>query len=363
MAGYSILDSVALKNIASPMVFEKFVQDILHVNGKGVDERYILGSGLGAQSIAIPKVALGAGDFRELGATVNGGQFNGNDTVISTSDYIYVPLLYVYDRTETLARVMNDKAGYDLLNAKTENIRRKITRGINALTFAVQIARALNDSAAADAPLYVEEGGGATMYDNYIDANALLGEGDEAIGADYFPVEMRQAFFRPAALGQMKKDKSVILDSNLGQQMLATGVLNPFKSDEGSKVEMRNGYAGEIDGVPVYTVSPILFKLAAHYCQINGATLADTAFNDVDALVCSAVGTLRGFTSMAEIEVVPAQQGQGWVLQPLVHGGCVCISGKSVRLIVKNGFTNPVAGTETTQVISILAPESQQPTA
>lgn len=359
MAGYTILDSVALKNIASPMVFEKFVQDILHVNGKGVDERYVLGSGLGAQSIAIPKVDLGAGDFRQLGATVNGGQFNGLDTVISSSDYIYVPLNYVYDRTETLARVMNDKAGYDLLAAKTENIRRKITRGINALTFAVQIARALNDSAAADAPLYVEETASGTMYDSYIDANSLLGDGDEAIGADYFPTEMRQAFFRSAALGQMKKDKSVILDSNLGQQMLATGVLNPFKSDEGSKVEIRNGYSGEIDGVPVYTVSPILLKLAARYCQINSVTLADTAFDNIDALVCSAVGTLRGFTSMAEIEVVPAQQGQGWVLQPLVHGGCVCISGKSVRLIVKNGFTNPVVGTATTEVISILAPESQ----
>ena len=358
MAGYSIVNQVALKNTASAQVFEKFVQGILHVNGKGVDESYINGSALGSQSIAIPKVALGAGDFRLLGASVNGGQFNSNEAVVSTSDYIYVPILYVYDRVETLAKIMNDKAGYDLLSAKTENIRRKITRGINALTFAAQISKALNESATAGTPTYVTEPAGGSVYESYLDANALLDEGDEAIGADYFPTEMRQAFFRPTAFAKMKKEKDVILASNLGQEMLATGVLNPFRNSEASKVELRDGYAGELDGVPVYKVSPILLKLAAKYCQINGTTLEDTAYDKIDALVCSAVGTIRGFTSTGDIEVVPAQSGQGWVLQPLVHGGCLCISGKSVRLIVASNFTNP-AGAETAQQITILPPESQ----
>lgn len=355
MAGYSIVNQVALKNTASAQVFEKFIQGILHVNGKGVDESYINGSALGSQSIAIPKVALGAGDFRLLGATVNGGQFNGKDSVVSTSDYIYVPILYVYDRTETLAKIMNDKAGYDLLSAKTENIRRKITRGINALTFAVQLAKTLNDSATAGTPTYVTEEDGVNLYEKYLDANALLDEGDESIDADYFPTEMRQAFFRPTAFAKMKKEKGVILDSNYGQEMLATGVLNPFKNSEATKVEMRDGYAGEIDGVPVYKVSPILLKLAAKYCQVSNAQLTETAFDGVDAVVCSGVGTIRGFTSTGDIEVVPSQQGQGWVLQPLVHGGCVCVSGKSVRLIVAKGFTNPATSEAP---ISILPPES-----
>lgn len=357
MAGYSIVNQVALKNTASAQVFEKFVQGILHVNGKGVDESYINGSALGSQSIAIPKVALGAGDFRLLGAGVNGGQFNAKEAVVSTSDYIYVPILYVYDRIETLAKIMNDKAGYDLLSAKTENIRRKITRGINALTFAVQIAQTLNESAKTGATAtYVTEATDTPLYENYLDANALLDEGDEAIGADYFPTEMRQAFFRPSAFAKLKKEKGVILDSNYGQEMLATGVLNPFKNSEATKVELRDGYSGEIDGVGVYKVSPILLKLAAKYCRANNVTLDETAFDGVDALVCSAVGTIRGFTSTGDIEVVPAQAGQGWVLQPLVHGGCVCVSGKSVRLIVAADFTNPATNDAP---ISILPPESQ----
>lgn len=357
MAGYSILNQVALKNTASAQVFEKFIQGILHVNGKGVDESYINGSALGSQSIAIPHVALGGGDFRLLGATVNGGQFNGKDSVVSTSDYFYVPILYVYDRTETLAKIMNDKAGYDLLSAKTKNIGRKITRGINALTFAVQIAKTLNDSAEEGAmPTYVTEADGVPLFENYLDANTLLDEGDEAIDADYFPTEMRQAFWRPTAFTKLKKEKGVIIDSNLGQEMLATGVLNPFKNSEASKVEMRDGYCGEIDGVACYKVSPILLKLAAKYCQANNAQLAETAFEGIDAMVCSAVGTIRGFSSTTDIEVVPAQQGQGWVLQPLVHGGCVCISGKSVRLIVKSDFVNPATADAK---ITILPPESQ----
>ena len=159
-----------------------------------------------------------------------------------------------------------------------------------------------------------------------------------------------------AMVEKLKKEKGVIIDSNLGQEMLATGVLNPFKNSEASKVEMRDGYCGEIDGVACYKVSPILLKLAAKYCQANNAQLAETAFEGIDAMVCSAVGTIRGFSSTTDIEVVPAQQGQGWVLQPLVHGGCVCISGKSVRLIVKSDFVNPATADAK---ITILPPESQ----
>jgi hypothetical protein len=360
MAGYSVISNVALKNTASAQVFEKFIQGIIHVNGKGVDESYINGSALGSASIAIPKVALGAGDFRLLGAGVNGaagdngGQFNKKEAVVATSDYIHVPILYVYDRTETLAKIMNDKAGYDLLSAKTENIRRKITRGINALTFAVQISATLNASAGDAADTYITEDDNTPLYENYLDANSLLDEGDESIDADYFPTEMRQAFFRPSAFAKLKKEKGVILDSSLGQEMLATGVLNPFKNSEASKVEMREGYAGEIDGVPVYKVSPILWALAAQYCK-----QAKTKFDEIDAMVCSGVGTIRGFTSTGDIEVVPAQAGQGWVLQPLVHGGCVCVSPKSVRLIVTKNFTNPATANTGAGSLEVLPIESQ----
>ena len=69
------------------------------------------------------------------------------------------------------------------------------------------------------------------------------------------------------------------------------------------------------------------------------------------------IGTIRGFSSNGEVEVVPAISGQGWVLQPLVHGGVSCISGKSVRLIVKSGFANPA--TSSAQ-LSVLPVESQQ---
>ena len=85
--------------------------------------------------------------------------------------------------------------------------------------------------------------------------------------------------------------------------------------------------------------------------------LDSTAFDKIDAMICSAVGTIRGFSSNGDIEVVPAISGQGWVLQPLVHGGVKCVSAKSVRLSVKSGFTNPA--TSSAQ-LTILPAESQQ---
>lgn len=359
MAGYGIVSNVALRETASAQVFEKFIQKVLHVNGKGVDESYINQTALNSKSIAIPRVKLGGGGFRTLGATVNGGQFNSNSPVNPDSDYFEVPLLYVYDRTEELAEIMNDKAGYDLLGKKTDNIAYKIARGINAITLATQIAKTLNDSFTSGDATYVTETSATDAYNAYIDANALLDEGDETIECDFFPTEFRQAFVRPQFFKNFKKggDSKFVLESNLGQEMLASGVLNPFTNSEASKVEMRDGYCGEIDGVPMYKVSPILWKLAATYTMQSGAALADTAFDKIDAMVCSGVGTIRGFSSNGNIKVVDSQKGQGWVLQPLVHGGVECISGKSVRLIVKSGFANPVTSADTK--LSVLPVESQ----
>jgi hypothetical protein len=357
MAGYGILSQIALKETASAMVFEKFVQNVLHVNGKGVDESYVNDAALNSQSIAIPHVNLGAGGFRKLGSTVNGGQFNSNKAVDPKSTYFYVPLLYVYDRTEKLAKIMNDKAGYELLSKVTENIGKKIARGINAITIATQVSATLNESY-KDGDTFIKRDADTSAYDAFIDANALLDEGDDAIECDFFPTEMRQALVRPSYFSAFKKgDSRYIVHSNLGQEMLATGVLNPFSNSEASKVKMRDGYAGDIDGVPAYKVSPILWKLAATYTLKGTEALAETAYDKIEAMICSGVGTIRGFSSNGDIEVVPAQEGQGWVLQPLVHGGVSCISGKSVRLIVASDFVNPVTSDESK--LSVLPVESQ----
>lgn len=348
------IGQVAIREVASSEVYEKLVQDILHVNGKGVDESFV-GERVGMASISIPRVALGEGGFRKLGASVNGGQFNAKAAVNPESDYIEVPLLFTYDRTETLARIMNDKAGYALLEQKTANIRRKIARGINALTFAVQLAEALNAEAKGSIEFTdMSASGGAKNA--FIDANALLDEGDEELGVDYFPAENRQAFVTPAYHATLFKTGEVILNSEFGQTMLATGVLNPFRDSAASKVQMRNGYCGDLVGVPMYKVAPVLWKLATAYLDKGGAKLSEDALKGMQGFVCSSLGTIRGFSANDNIEVVPAISGQGWILQPLVHGGCKCISAKSVRVIVDNTeFTNPANG----GTLTVLPPESR----
>lgn len=363
MAGYSIVGNVALRNYATPYVYKKLVQSILHVNGKGVDESFVQGQ-LGNASISIPRVALGEGSFRMLGASVNGGGYNAKEVISPQSDYINVPLMYVYDRVEDIPLIYNDKAGYDLLNNVLDNIAKKITRGINALTFATQLSTVLNEAGkSGEAGLITEyDGTEVTPLDAYIAANTNLDNGDEALGVDFFPTENRQAFVRPEFFGSLlKKNGGVVLNSNLGQEMLATGYLNPFKNSDATKVEMRDGYAGEIAGVGVYKVSGILWKLAAAFCTI-GATesaatpAANTVFNGIDAIVCSSWGTIRGFSAAENIVVVPSQRGQGSVAQPLVHGGCICISPKSVQLVVNSTFELP---TSSSTHLYILPPESR----
>lgn len=363
MAGYSIIGNVALRNYATPYVYKKLVQSILHVNGKGVDESFVQGQ-LGNASISIPRVALGEGTFRMLGAAVNGGGYNDLAPVSPHSDYINVPLLFVYDRTEDIPLIYNDKAGYDLLNNVLDNIAKKITRGINALTFATQLSTVLNEAgkSGTDGLITEYDGTDVAPSDAFIHANVNLDNGDEALGVDYFPTENRQAFVRPEFFGSLlKKNSGVVLNSNIGQEILASGYANPFKSSEATKVEMRDGYAGELAGVGVYKVSSVIWKLAAGFCTIGASesaasAAAATIFDGVDALVCSSWGTIRGFSAAENIIVVPSQRGQGSIAQPLVHGGCVCISPKSVQLVVSNKFTLPTS--ESTHLY-ILAPESK----
>lgn len=364
MAGYSIIGNVALRNYATAYVYQKLVQNILHVNGKGVDESFVQGQ-LGNASISIPRVALGEGSFRMLGAAVNGGGYNAKEVISPKSDYINVPLMFVYDRVEDIPLIYNDKAGYDLMNNVLDNLTKKIARGINALTFATQLSTVLNEAGKnGEAGLISQYGGddGATPLDAYITANTNLDNGDEDLGVDYFPTENRQAFVRPEFYGSLlKKNSGVILNSNLGQEMIATGHLNPFTNSEATKVEMRDGYSGEIAGVGVYKVSGVLWKLAAAFCTIgaseSSATPAEsTLFNGIDAIVCSSWGTIRGFSAADNILVIPSHRGQGSLAQPLVHGGCLCISPKSVQLVVKNTFELPTSsGTH----LYILPPESR----
>ena len=363
MPGYSIIGNVALRNYATPYVYKKLVQSILHVNGKGVDESFVKGQ-LGNASISIPRVALGEGTFRMLGAAVNGGGYNSLEPVSPHSDYINVPLLFVYDRTEDIPLIYNNKAGYDLLNNVLDNIAKKITRGINALTFATQLSTVLNEAGKSGEEGLITryDGTDVSQLDAFILANVNLDNGDEALGVDFFPTENRQAFVRPEFFGSLlKKNGGVILNSNLGQEMLANGYLNPFNNSDATKVELRDGYSGELAGVGVYKVSSVIWKLAAGFCTVGASESAATAaaatvFNGIDAFICSSWGTIRGFSAAENIIVVPSPRGQGSIAQPMVHGGCVCISAKSVQLVASEDFTLP---TSDTNHLYILPPESK----
>ena len=361
MAGYSLLNGVAIRNIASPLIMENLVQNILHINGKGVDERY--STDLKGQQIAIPRTLLGAGGFRKIqNGLNNGGGFNNLDAVEAESDIYYLDITFVYDHIEQLPKIYNDKAGYDLLKSKTENITKKITRAINGLTFANQFVKALNAEAAGKAEFVSYTKGTDKAVDKYLDAQAVLTNGDEAIGVDMFPYENRQFFARTAFANDLKQTGNVILNSNYGQQMLATGVLNPFNDEEASKVNYRTGYFGDVDGVPMMVVSSVIWSLAEQYianANTSGVVqsgLAKGSLDKVEGILVSALGTLRGIDMSNALEVVPSQKGQGWVLQPLVSGGVACISDKSNVLIVDADFVNPATESN---ILTILAPENR----
>lgn len=307
---------------------------------------------------------LGEGAFRKLGATLtNGGGFNGLSAVDTNSDIYYLDITFVYDHIEQLAKIFNDKAGYDLLKSKMDNITKKVTRGINALTFANQLVASLNAVANGNGNI-VTRATGDTAVGKFLDAQALLTDGDQSIGVDMFPYENRQSFASSTYANELKQTGNVILNSNLGQQMLATGVLNPFNNEEDSKTNYRTGYFGDIDGVPLMVVSSVIWTLTEQYIAVANAQgvaqkglYAGAISSGLQAVVCSGLGTLRGIDMSNAIEVVPSPLGQGWILEPLVSGGVSTISALSVVPIVKADFVNPAT---VEAPLTILAPENRQ---
>ena len=338
------IDTLTTKRILSPAVKDNIFQGIFMKPDEAVTEKY--SEDTDASEIQVLRLKPLDIDAREIGAANNGGWFNSNDPVTSSTEAYGIRILQTIDQIIDIPKNAQDMVSVDLLEGEAKNLAGLVNRNINAMTIAAQLAKNFNNVAGFD-----KRHGDSTATeitkvtsnwvtvqnkkysDAIIDAAAKLDEGNAAQGIDAYPDDQRCVIIRPSAKAEMLKAMTAL---NGGTAVF--DVLRKAGVDTETTPKIATtGYIGEFYNMPVYVASNTVFALVEKYLG-----LAAGALNNLAGLVVSAVGTGRALAFNSNIEQIPCVRGQGITILPKYRMGAECWDALSVVPVFSATFTNPV---------------------
>lgn len=343
------VNDLTLKRVMSSVVKKNIFQSIFTRPGEAVTEKF--SEDTAASQIQVIRVKNIDDAARRIGADENGGYFNSNDASTSSTEAYDITILDTIDRPIDVPTNAEDMINVDLVDAELANLSGRVSRNINAATFAAQIAKNFNDIRNNKVTSnWVELAATNPNYkDAIFDASAHLDDGNDDEGIDAYPSDGRAVFIRSHAKTALLKTGQIIVGgSNAAQDIIRKGGLDANATPDVSNT----AYVGEVDNMPVYVASKPVWSLAEQYLG-----LAAGALNDVEALVVSGIGTGRALAFNHAIKIVDAQAGQGKRIQPCYRFGVKCWDALSIVPIVKNGFTNPSASAD----LEVIPPKSRKP--
>ena len=351
MAGYATIDNVAVKQIASNIIRENVVQDVIVIPQKAADFRYA--EDLDGENITVQRTKMGSQSGRIIQTGLNNGGFLNSKKNNIESDLATIPLTLVYDApTDVPQNALNLNGSGRLLESILMNTTKAISRFINLGYLSSVIADALNAgisaTSASGSVTYAfsdkqvtkrADDTSAAAMDAFYKAAANLGEGDIDNGYDIFPTSDTEVIIRPSFQYKLMNNAGIFAGNFIGQQMIASGSFDAF--DTTYTPNMIRGYVGELNGALVYSAGN-LFDLAEGW--LGQKTLADGtltaitsgALKNLDAIYVCGLGVAGGVDRRSEVKVVDLQGGQGVQVQPLVRCGFTTFSPRAVQLI-----TNP----------------------
>ena len=329
------VNNTATQVLASKQVKENLFVKLLHRNGKGVSEK----TETNASSIRMFKVLPGGSKARELGHSQNGAFFNKQAAKIPQVIEYDLNLLYLMDEVYDLPEVQADMVAINIFDETTKNIGGECATEINASTFAHQF-KAVSDKAASkegkwDGLAIKLASNNPNYTEAFVEANAMLDEGDAENHIQSFPFDERQAFVTSKMRRGLMKNGQVLLGgSNFAQSMLAKGSLSP----EDSK-DFGDMYLGEIDGVPVYFVPKAILDNAQDWAS------ADANIVKMEGMICAASATDRGISTQDYIKIVDSPDGAGKRLQPKTRWGVKVCYAKGIVPILSSDVGTATAVT------------------
>ena len=145
MAGYALLNNAAVRDLASLVLKENVVQNIMVIPYRSADFRYT--EDMNARSVTVNRPKLVSGG-RTIGDATNGGFFNDLQAG-AESDLYEIALTNVFDKTIKIAQVQDDMSGATALRGQLMNVPRAIARFTNATYFATLLANNIDKAVVA----------------------------------------------------------------------------------------------------------------------------------------------------------------------------------------------------------------------
>lgn len=342
------INGMQAQRVLANEVLRQIAQGILENNERGVTQRF--SSDTSGAQIRIFQIMPFNLEARELGATLNGANFDTTTALQGTSNGLGVDVITVINQNIDIPNVTQDMIPIDLLGQYTKNLVMDINNNINAMTIGGKMVASFNDVADENQDfIYITKASatGEGWKQALIEMNSKLDEGDSDNGISYFPDKDRCFVLKTSIIPYLFKSGAVIIGgSNFAQSMLAMGGISPE-----ARQDIADGYVGDFMGNPVYKATPLLWKLAAKF-----AGVPTWSIDDVYGYVSSAYANVRAIAQNEQIKIIDAPDGAGVRLQPNFRMGFKTLYPKGNVFLVETSYTNPA---DTYGTLSLKGPKSR----
>ena len=313
---------------------DNIYQAEIEKGGRGVTQKFSTDT-TGAQIRVIRPLPLPI-DARELGASINGGNFSAY-SYQPESDSYGLNIITVIDDMVDIPDVSMEMIPVEIAKMYIQNISDKVVLNINAIKIAARAYTCFSAHQVDPSKAFVVEYDSATdnVLEKAIETNAKLNKGDKEHGVSTFPVKDRIALVSNDSYSALLSTKGVFVlgGANYAYDVARKGGVD---AETATPELLDDGYLGTIAGVPYHFVSDLVIEVVCKYLGFPSGTL-----DGVVEHVASAHGNLFGLATGNSIKTIDSPLGQGVRLQPKYRMGAACIMAKSVSWLVKKGWKNP----------------------
>lgn len=333
-SGVNVINGQVADSIIANQVLENIYQGEIEVGGRGVSQEFT--NNTTAATITVVRPLPLPIKSRDLGAKINGGAFSAFTYVPGSTSYNLNIITTIDDQVD-VPDISLDMIPLDILSKYVKNISDKVVLNANAIKIAAALYTSLSAEEVDEKSAYVLKYNAAS--DKYLDKITRtflsLDKGDIENGISMFPQEDRIALVGIDAYADLLSLNGVLNvgGANYGYDILKQGGVDA----DATPKKLATGFVGTILGVPVHTVSPLVWEVACEFLGFTSGT-----FNNLLVMVKSATGNLFGMAANSSVKTIPCPNGQGVRLQPKYRMGAACIMPKANALLFSSdSFANP----------------------
>lgn len=329
--GCDVINSSVAAHVFAATALQNIYQGEIEQGGRGVTQEF--STNTAGSTITIIRPLPLPVKARELGASINGGNFSG---VVHEpqSDSYELRIITTIDDVVDIPNVTLSMIPVSIASLYIRNISDKVTLNVNAIKIAAALYTSLNAYAADPTKAYVLTHGADKIVNDVIKTNAKLGKGSVEDGVSMFPTNDRIGLVSVDWYAELLSSNGVFQlgGANYGYDIARKGTIDA----QTERVELENGYIGTLAGIPFHTVSDLVWATASEYLGFPEGELSH-----IIAIVKSAHGNLFGLAAGSSIKTIDAPAGQGVRLQPLYRMGAACVIAKANSILVDSDWANP----------------------